>query len=42
MSDLLSEQVLVLNKNYQVLGLIDVREAFKLLYSEKAVVMDKL
>jgi len=41
MNDLLSEQVLVLNKNFQVLGVTDVKEAFKLLYSEKAAVMDQ-
>lgn len=37
----LDEQVLVLNKNYYALCFIDVREAFKLLSSEKALAMDE-
>lgn len=40
MSDILSEQILVLSKSYRILGIIEVREAFKLIYAKKATILD--
>jgi len=41
LNDILSGQVLVLSKNFRIIGIIDVREAFKLVYAKKAVVLDE-
>jgi 5-methylcytosine-specific restriction endonuclease McrA len=40
MTDVLDEQVLVLNKNFYALCIVDVREAFRLLTSNKASALD--
>ena len=39
--DLLSERILCLNKNFYALCIIDVKEAFKLVCTNKAVIMDE-
>jgi len=41
MTDILSDSVLVLNKNFYALCVIDVREAFRLIAASKALVMDE-
>jgi hypothetical protein len=40
LSDSPADQILVLSKNFRVLGITDYENAFKLLYTKKAVVMD--
>jgi 5-methylcytosine-specific restriction endonuclease McrA len=41
MTDVLEEQVLVLNKNFYALCVVDAREAFRLLTSDKATALDE-